>query len=216
MVSVSTDHYLKAIYNLGGQEDRVPLSSLAEDLSISIVSANEMVRKLVRREMVSYEPYKGVTLTPKGLTQALVVTRRHRLWERFLTDVLGLGWEQVHEEACLLEHATSPLVEERLAEFLRWPETCPHGHAVPDADGKVAQEVTQPLAELRAGEKGVVRSVPEEPELLHYLGELGLVPGAVVMVEAVGLFEGPLSVRVGEAEYVLGRKVASQVMVEVL
>jgi len=210
--SVSSDHYLKAIYNLGGEESCVPMSRLAEDLSISIVSANEMVRKLVKRGAVSYEPYKGVMLTPEGRAQALAVTRRHRLWERFLTDVLGLGWEQVHAEACRLEHATSPLVEERLAEFLQWPETCPHGHAVPGPNGKVAHEVTQPLADLKAGQKGIVKSVAEDPELLQYLGKLGLVPGASVAVEAIEPFEGPMTVRVGEAQYALGRKVASMIM----
>jgi len=211
--SVSSDHYLKAIYNLGGEESCVPMSRLAEDLSISVVSTNEMVRKLVKRGAVSYEPYKGVMLTPEGRAQALAVTRRHRLWERFLTDVLGLGWEQVHAEACRLEHATSPLVEERLAEFLQWPETCPHGHAVPGPNGKVAHEVTQPLADLKAGQKGIVKSVAEDPELLQYLGKLGLVPGASVAVEAIEPFEGPMTVRVGEAQYTLGRKVASMIMV---
>ncbi|MBL7063486.1 MAG: metal-dependent transcriptional regulator [Anaerolineae bacterium] len=212
MVSASVEHYLKAIY-VRGEDQVVSLSALAKALSISMVSVNEMVKKLVKRGLVTYEPYKGVALTPEGRAQALTVTRRHRLWERFLTDVLGLGWDQVHEEACRLEHATSPLVEEHLAQFLGWPETCPHGYPVPTPEGEVAHEAGVHLSEMKPGTRGVVLSVPEEPGLLQYLGSLGLVPQVEVQVEAVAPFEGPLTVRVAGAQHVLGWQVASQVKV---
>jgi len=213
MVSASVEHYLKAIYELGQEEHVVSLSALAEELSISMVSANEMVKKLVKRGLITYEPYKGVALTPEGRAQALTVIRRHRLWERFLADVLGLDWDRVHEEACRLEHATSPLVEERLAQFLGWPETCPHGYPVPTPEGEVAREAGIPLSEMKPGTRGIVLSVPEEPELLQYLGNLGLVPQAEFEVEAVVPFDGPLTVRVDSTQHVMGRNVASQIMV---
>jgi len=216
MVSASVEHYLKAIHDLGGEEQAVSLSALAKELEISIVSANEMVKKLVQRELITYEPYKGVALTPEGRAQAVTVIRRHRLWERFLTDVLGLGWDQVHAEACRLEHATSALVEEHLAQFLGWPKTCPHGHPVPTPEGEVAREAGVPLSEMKPGTKGVVLNVPEETEILQYLGRLGLVPQVEVQVEAVAPFEGPLTVRVGGAQHVMGRQVASQVRVRLL
>ena len=213
MVSANVEHYLKAIYELRGEEQAVPLSALAQVLSISMVSVNEMVKKLVKRGLVTYEPYRGVALTLEGRSQALTVTRRHRLWERFLTDVLGLGWDQVHAEACRLEHATSPLVEERLAQFLGWPETCPHGHPVPTPEGKVARESEYSLSDLKPGQKGVVQSVPETPEILQYLGGLGLVPEVEFQVEAVAPFDGPLTVRVDGTQHALGQNVASQIMV---
>jgi DtxR family Mn-dependent transcriptional regulator len=213
MVSASVEHYLKAIYELGREEQAVPLSALAKELAISMVSANEMVKKLVKRGLITYEPYKGVALTPEGRSQALTVIRRHRLWERFLADVLGLDWDRVHAEACRLEHATSPLVEERLAQFLGWPETCPHGYPVPTPEGEVAREAGIHLSEMKPGTRGVVLSVPEEPEMLQYLGGLGLVPQVEVQVEAVAPFEGPLTVRVGDAQHVMGRQVASHVKV---
>ncbi len=213
MVSASVEHYLKAIRDLGGEEQAVSLSALAKELEISIVSANEMVKKLVKRGLITYEPYKGVALMPEGRTRALIVTRRHRLWERFLTDVLGLGWDQVHEEACRLEHATSPLVEERLAQFLSWPETCPHGYPVPTPEGEVAREAGVHLSEMKPGTKGIVLNVPEEPEILQYLGSLGMMPQVKVRVEAVAPFDGPLTVRVGDVQHVMGRQVASQVKI---
>jgi DtxR family Mn-dependent transcriptional regulator len=217
MVTESVEEYLEAICKLGEMGQPVAVSALAKHLEISSVSANEMVRKLVGQELALYEPYKGVSLTPAGQAQALVVIRRHRLWERFLTDVLGLSWDQVHEEACRLEHVTSPLVEERLAQFLGEPEACPHGHPMPTAEGEMAVEAGCPLAELTAGQKARILRVPEgDVALLQYLATLGLKPQAMVQVEAVAPFQGPLTVRVGEARHVLGRELASQIVVRPL
>jgi len=217
MVTESAEEYLEAICKLGEEGQPVAVSALAKHLKISSVSANEMVRKLVARELVLYEPYKGVLLTPSGQTQALVVIRRHRLWERFLTDVLGLSWDRVHEEACRLEHVASPLVEERLAQFLGDPETCPHGHPMPTAEGEMTVEAGRPLAELTAGQRARVLRVPEgDDALLRYLATLGLKPQATVQVEAAAPFQGPLTVQVGEARHVLGRELASQIVVRPL
>ena len=217
MVTESAEEYLEAIYKLGEEGQPVALSTLAECLEISSVSANEMVRKLVERKLVLYEPYKGVSLTPAGQAKALAVIRRHRLWERLLTDVLDLSWDQVHEEACRLEHATSPLVEERLAQLLGEPKTCPHGHPMPTAEGEMAVEAGCPLAELTAGQRARVLRVPEgDDALLRYLATLGLKPQVTVQVEAAAPFQGPLTVQVGEARHVLGRELASQIVVRPL
>lgn len=217
MVTESAEEYLEAIYKLGEEGQPVALSTLAECLEISSVSANEMVRKLVERNLVLYEPYKGVSLTPAGQAKALAVIRRHRLWERLLTDVLGLSWDQVHEEACRLEHATSPLVEERLAQLLGEPKTCPHGHPMPTAEGEMAVEAGCPLAELTAGQRARVLRVPEgDDALLRYLATLGLKPQVTVQVEVAAPFQGPLTVQVGEARHVLGRELASQIVVRPL
>lgn len=217
MVTESAEEYLEAIYKLGEEGQPVALSTLAECLEISSVSANEMVRKLVERNLVLYEPYKGVSLTPAGQAKALAVIRRHRLWERLLTDVLGLSWDQVHEEACRLEHATSPLVEERLAQLLGEPKTCPHGHPMPTAEGEMAVEAGCPLAELTAGQRARVLRVPEgDDALLRYLATLGLKPQVTVQVEVAAPFQGPLTVQVGEGRHVLGRELASQIVVRPL
>jgi len=217
MVTETAEEYLEAIYKLREEGQPVALSALAERLEISPVSVNEMVRKLVELELILYEPYKGVSLTPVGQAKALAVIRRHRLWERFLTDVLGLSWDQVHEEACRLEHITSPMVEERLAQFLGEPETCPHGHPLPTSEGEMAIEAGCPLAELTAGQKAIVLRVPEgDDDLLRYLASLGLEPQATVQVKAVAPFQGPLTVQVGEARHVLGKELASQIVVRPL
>jgi DtxR family Mn-dependent transcriptional regulator len=217
MASESVDEYLKTIYKLEQDTSPVTTSALAERLGISSASVSEMAGKLANRGLVSREPYKGMALTAEGRVQALVLIRRHRLWERFLTDVLGLSWEQVHEEACRLEHATSPLVEERLAQLLGEPEACPHGHPMPTAEGEMVVEAGRPMVELTAGQRARVLRVPEgDVALLQYLATLGLRPQAMVQVEAVAPFKGPLTVRVGEARHVLGRELASQIVVRSL
>lgn len=218
MVSESVQEYLEAIYKLTGEEEQtVALSTLAQQLHISPVSANEMVRKLVEQGLVLYVPYKGVSLTAEGRARALRVIRRHRLWERLLTDVLGLPWDQVHAEACRLEHATSLLLEERMAEYLDQPRTCPHGHPIPTDAGEMTNQIGRPLAELEPGQEGVVVCVRDEnPELLQYLDSLGLRPQSTVLVEDVAPFRGPLTVQVGEAHHVLGREVAALVIVRLL
>jgi DtxR family Mn-dependent transcriptional regulator len=217
MASESVDEYLKTIYKLEQDTSPVTTSALAERLGISSASVSEMAGKLADRGLVSREPYKGMALTAGGRAQALILIRRHRLWERFLTDVLGLSWEQVHEEACRLEHATSPLVEERLAQLLGEPEACPHGHPMPTAEGEMAVEAGCSLAELTAGQKARILRVPEgDVALLKYLATLGLKPQAMFQVEAVAPFQGPLTVQVGEARHVLGRELASQIVVRPL
>jgi len=213
MATDSVEQYLQTVCRLSSEQDPVTLSALAEQLGISSVSANEMIKKLVARNLVTYEPYRGVRLTAEGQAQALRVIRRHRLWERFLADVLGLPWERVHEEACQLEHATSPLVEEKLAQFLGEPETCPHGYPVTGADCGCSEEGLL-LSELEPGQRAVVLRVAEhDADLLRYLAELELRPQAILEVEEVAPFDGPLTVKVGESRRVIGRRVASQITV---
>jgi DtxR family Mn-dependent transcriptional regulator len=217
MISENIEEYLETIYKLEQDASPVATTALARQLGISPASVSEMAGKLAEQGLVTREPYKGVSLTPAGQVQALAVIRRHRLWERFLTDVLGLSWEQVHEEACRLEHVTSPLVEERLAQFLGDPQTCPHGHPMPTANGKLVVEAGRPLGELTAGQRARVLRVPEEDEtLLQYLATLGLQPQATVHVEEVAPFRGPLTARIGEARHILGRELASQIVVRPL
>jgi DtxR family Mn-dependent transcriptional regulator len=213
MTTDSMEQYLQTICKLGGEQSPVALSALADRLGVSSVSANEMIKKLVVRGLVTYEPYRGVTLTAEGQTQALRVIRRHRLWERFLADVLDIPWDRVHEEACQLEHATSSLVEERLAQFLDEPETCPHGYPV-EGTGCCCEEGL-PLSEMEPGQCAVVLRVAEhDAALLRYLAELELKPHTIIEIEEVAPFDGPLTVRIGESRQVIGRQVASQVVVQ--
>jgi len=190
--SETVEEYLETIYKLEQEASPVATSALAARLQLSPASVSEMMRKLAQQELVLYEPYRGVSLTEDGKRTALRLIRRHRLWERFLTDL-------------------------RLAEVLERSETCPHGHPIPTTQGEVAVEATKPLAELEPGEKGLVQYIVEEGgDLLRYLKDLGLVPEATVHLEAKAPFEGPLSVRVEGEQHIVGKRAASLVMVKPL
>lgn len=208
------EEYLESIYKL--QQEQYPVSTgrLAEHLKLSPPSVSEMIRKLVGKDLVQHTE-KGVCLTEEGKHIAKKVIRRHRLSERLLTDMLGFKWDEVHDEACRLEHAISPEMEERIAESLGNPKTCPHGHPIPDKDGLFVKEIVRPLSDLKASEKGVIVSVFEEdPKMLQYLSSLGLIPQVSVRIEEVAPFGGPLIVCVSGSRYALGREVASKIKVK--
>jgi DtxR family Mn-dependent transcriptional regulator len=209
-----TEEYLESIYKLQEEQHPVSTSRLAEHLKLSAPSVSEMVKKLTGKGLV-FQSERGVCLTDEGKSLAKKVIRRHRLSERLLTDILGFKWDEVHDEACRLEHAISPEMEDRIAESLGNPRTCPHGHPIPDKDGKFVKEKVKPLCDLKAREKGIIVNVFEEdPKMLKYLASLGLIPDVCVKVEEVAPFGGPLIVCVGGSRYALGREVASKIKVK--
>jgi len=175
--------YLEAIYKR--QEDGSPVSTsaLAEDLKVSQPAITDMLRSLDSKGLIDYAPGRGATLTGLGSEKALGVIRRHRLWERFLTDVLGMEWDRVHEQACRLEHVTSPEMEERMAQLLGNVDTCPHGHSIPDKDGHLKKEAMQPVTSFKTGQKVHIQAVgKEDPGLLHKINLLGLQPHSIITI----------------------------------
>lgn len=214
MPTESMDEYIEAIYRLGGENTTVPVADLAQHLNISVVSTNEMIKRLAGHGLVEYEPYHGIRLTDSGKQLALHVLRCHRLWERFLTDTLGLPWDLVHTEACRLEHITSPLVEERLSAFLGDPKCCPHGSPVPGAGERSDGNADFPLAALQVGQRAeVTRVTVEDGELLRYIDGLGLLPDTELTVESIAPFGGPITLRIGGKRRIVGGRVTLVVMV---
>lgn len=212
MPSTATEEYLEVIFKLS-QAGPVRPGKVAESLGVAAPTVTAQLRRLGAAGLIA-RPGGAIELTRKGRSEALRVVRGHRLSERFLVDVLGLSLEEVHEEACLLEHALSPKVQEALEEFLDSPEVCPHGHPIPSADGAVADVDGAPLSAAESGDKVVVVQVAEEDdEMLRYLASLGLLPGARVNVSDVAPFEGPLLLDVGGSQYALGRDVARHILV---
>jgi DtxR family Mn-dependent transcriptional regulator len=153
-------------------------------------------------------------LSSEGQRQAAALLRRHRLSERLLTDVLGLPWDRVHDEAMRLEHSLTPESEQRLVSLLRDPETCPHGVPIPGRDGSPPPDPPRPLATIPAGRRvRIVQVTQEDGGFLRYLASLGLLPDAVLVVEELAPFGGPMLIRVGEARYAVGRDVAGKILV---
>lgn len=213
MATTRTEEYLESIFKLEQDTGTVSVSRLAKHLGLSVPSASEMAKKLKAHQLISTKG-KKVFLTPKGTLAASKIVRRHRLIERLLTDKLGVSWEQVHEEACRLEHGVSEVVETKLAEYLGDPESCPHGHPIPDAKGEIKDRAGTPLSSLEPGQSGEIAEVPEEDrEVLKYLRELGLKPGASINLEEQAPFDGPLLVAVGSRRHAISRKIADQVRI---
>lgn len=211
----SVEMYLKTIADLANLREFVPITSIAERLSIATVSASEMIHRLQDHGLLHHTPYKGVQLTERGAHKANMVIRNHRLWEIFLVDKLGFAWESVHEHACRLEHAVSEEVVEALDRFLDYPGTCPHGNPIPDAEGKMPHLTGEQLLNFNVGESGVIlRILPNDDYdvLCTYLAARDIKPGVRLTVEEIAPFEGPISVRLGEKVHALGRNIAQQIV----
>jgi len=211
-LSESMQMYLVTIARSRENDHPVPLSQLARELAVSPVSVNEMCYKLQEQGLVIYQPYKGVTLTPEGDRRACYVLRRHRLWEVFLVEKLGLEYEEAHNAACQLEHTTSDLVTARLDAFLDYPSANPVGLPIPGPDGTCPARIVLPLASLSAGDSGrVVRIVVSNAEE-NFLHEQGVRPGALVTVLATT--EQNLLMEVGETRISLVHSLAEAIEVE--
>lgn len=210
----SVEMYLKSIYELADESGLVPISALAQRLAISIVSATEMIHRLGKRELVEHTPYKGVALTVEGRLRAVRVIRRHRLWECFLVEHLGLPWERAHDHACQLEHATCNEVAESLAAFLHEPSICPHGNPLPDTDGHTSTPADLRLCDWAPGASGeITRIYPESALLLDYLAAHAIRPGVAITFDEVTPFNGPLLVTVSGHTLALEREVAASIYV---
>lgn len=210
----SIEEYLEAIYRLEHEGPGVTTSGLASMLGVAPASVSGMLKKLDKDGFVTYVARGEAKLTRKGLEVGVRVLRRHRLAERLLTDVLGMAWDEVHAEACMLEHAISQRVEDRLVTLLGDPQTCPHGHPVPPRDLSEPVRSGVPLAQIDAGRDAEVCGVTvEASEILRYLGEIGLRPGAQVRIVEKAPLGGPVTIEIGKQRHAISLELARMVIV---
>lgn len=217
MLSQAVEDYLKAIYKLQeiGEADRpVSTTDVARRLDVSAASVTNMAKRLGQMGLVDYQSYKGVVLTPAGEKIALEIIRHHRLLETYLREVMGYSWDLIHEEAEHLEHHISEEFERRIDEMLGYPTHDPHGDPIPTRDGRIGDASTESLAEADLDHPLVIQRVSDQdPQLLHYLEEIGLLPRVRVHIVRKAPFNGPLTVHVDGAEHVVGQEIARQVFV---
>jgi DtxR family Mn-dependent transcriptional regulator len=211
-LTVAVQDYLKAIYALESSEERVTTSALAGRMSVSAPSATAMTKRLAELGLVERAPYRGVALTDEGRRGALEVLRHHRLLERYLVDRLGLSLADVHAEAELLEHALSEELEAKIDAELGYPTHDPHGDPIPDRELRVTHGLRRTLIDMEPGDLTTISRIPDgDPELLRYLGELGLVPGSEVELVAFAPFGGPVTVRTDTGEHAISRELADRI-----
>ena len=197
MLSLAEENYLKTIYHLSqsGRHD-VSTNAISEMQRTKPASVSDMIRKLSDKGMVTYQKYKGVNVSNKGRKVALQIIRKHRLWEVFLVDKLQFKWDEVHEIAEQLEHIKSPLLVEKLDEFLGFPTIDPHGDPIPDKNGEIPTSKKSPLAEVVSGTEVIVTGVENSTsEFLSHLDKIHIALGTKIKVLDVNSFDGSMQVQ---------------------
>ncbi len=220
-LSEAIQDYLKTIYELSPEDQPTSTNQIAEHLNVAPASVTGMLKRLAGMEppLVMYRKHHGVHLTEEGRRVSLQILRKHRLLELFLVQVLGYTWDEVHEEAERLEHAISFRFGDRLARLLGEPDFDPHGDPIPGRDLQLPVMQTIPLSDTLPGQRVLVRRVPtNNPALLRYLGEMGVLPGAEIVVVAHIPFDRTVRIRVmGDGcEHVLGAEISVLLQVEIL
>ncbi len=212
-LSRSDRDMLKAVYRLGHAGAGVHTGELADKLGVWPGTVTAAVKRLAERGLLDHKPYRGVLLTPAGRRAAVAAIRRHRIVERFLSDMLGYAWNEADRLAGTFEHDLPQEVEERLFLALDRPATCPHGFPIPDRDVAEIPEMP-PLYALEPGDVAIV-AVPGSVDraVVEFLETLGLRPGVRVEVREKHPFDGPLVVSVDGKDRTIGEKVATQIFV---
>ena len=219
--SIATEDFLTTIFRFAEEGRQVISVRVAEALGVSPATAFGMLRRMDRDGLVKLSKKKEITLTPTGNRIAEDVIRRHRLAERFLTDVLKLKWHKAYAEAHRLEHGISPEVADGLVTLLGNPSTCPHGYPIPGSDGynsiKHLRSHLSTLNEIPQGKTVVVKRVPEEDaELLKYLDEHNVSPSWTMKVTEVAAFKGTIALEIDGHEIVISTETAAKIIVKAI
>lgn len=214
-ISSVVEEYLETIYRLQERYGIARTGDLVKILGVAPGTVTNTIERLEKMLLIVHEPYKGVHLTEKGRKIALSIIRRHRLLERLLFDVLGIGWCDVHGIACNLEHWIDDHIARRIERVLGAPKKCPHGNPIPAEDSKIPEENENVLTEINVGEKAMVsRILDEELAILRYLENIGIKPETLIEVIEKSPLDDLITVRVDGKIHTLGHKVASLVMVK--
>jgi DtxR family transcriptional regulator, Mn-dependent transcriptional regulator len=214
MLGAAVQDYVKIIYKLSHSEQRCTPSLVAGRAGVSPAAVTKMLKRLQELKLVLYTRSQEIQLTPSGEKVALEIIRHHRLLEAYLTEALGYTWDQVDHEADRLEHVISEEFEDKIDELLGFPTRDPHGDPIPTKDGRLDHVLHGTLGEMVPGEAGVVRRVTDkDPEMLRYMGVLGLYPDTAIEMVSKEPYGGPLRVRIRGAVHAIGRELAENIFV---
>lgn len=197
MVSLTEENYLKALYRLAQENKEISVKDIAKSLDIKMPTVNSMVKKLAEKKFIKYEKYKAIQLTEKGRKQALYILRKHRLTELFLSEVMGLGWEEVHDIAEQIEHIQSDRFFDRIDEMLGYPQFDPHGEPIPDANGKLPAYPSFPLSEGQINTAYKLTGVANhDASFLQFLDSLELTLGSSIEIKEIQGFDKSMAVKI--------------------
>lgn len=209
------EDYIKAVYELTIEknEELAKTNELATKFGFTDQSVNEMVKRLVRKGIFAFSPYKGVSLTSEGRKEAIRMVRSHRLWELFLNKAFAFNWNEVHEDAEKLEHAASDKVIDAIDKYLGYPTHCQHGNPIPTKDGVVSKVSQKSIFDLNVGDKFEIVRVKDNKELLTYLNKINLKLYDNYVVTSKDNFVGLITVKNEERVIELTKTIADLVFV---
>lgn len=215
-LSLSEENYLKAIYSLASrrEDDRTSTNEIAEKVKLAPASVNAMLKNLHDKKLVVYARYKPVKLTSAGRKRALLIIRKHRLWELFLVKELQFSWDEVHEIAEQMEHIQSEKLIEKLDSFLGYPTHDPHGDPIPDSEGNVMPEFSNVLSSVKKSAHCEVVGVKDSSDVyLRYLRSTGIELGTKLQIIDKIEFDGSLKIKFGKTELNVSKKFADQLLI---
>ena len=215
-LSYAEENYLKALIKLSLPPDKtVSTNAIAAHLNTSAASVTDMLKKLADKKLITYQKYQGASLTEEGNKLATMLVRKHRLWEVFLVQSLGMSWDEVHEIAEELEHIQSDRLIDSLDSFLGYPKFDPHGDPIPNAQGKYTLRSQLPLTDLQVGQSGLVIGVKaDDSSFLKHLTEKGITLGKSARVLSHDEYDHMLNLLVDEHEVRVSGKVAQHILVK--
>ncbi|HWU47436.1 MAG TPA: metal-dependent transcriptional regulator [Humibacter sp.] len=210
-LSSTAQDYLKMIWSATEWSPTpITVKQLAERMGVRPATVSDGIRRLADQGMLEHRPYGSIELTTAGRAHAVAMVRRHRLIETFLVETLGYGWDEVHDEAEVLEHAVSDTLVDRIDALLGRPVADPHGDPIPTADGHPRRPDAVRLSEAHAGIPVVVSRISDaDPDVLRYLAEKGIRPGTVIELEEHRPYAGDVTVRLGDEDPIVLGAVAS-------
>jgi DtxR family Mn-dependent transcriptional regulator len=215
MKNISKEDYLSTIYKAADSDGIIKANQIAESLSVSRAAVTDMLRKLSNDGYVNYERYKEIKLTKDGENYARNMVRRHRIWELFLHQVVGLPWDKVHDEAHKLEHGSSDELINRMEEMLDFPEFDPHGDPIPDKNGKLPKSTNGvPLSTIKPGNKVKVNRVHDfDSSFLKYISKIGIELNKEINVSDILEFDNSLMIHIDKKEISISSKLAANIFV---
>lgn len=216
MLTISKENYLKAIYkHREGENLPVPASYIADELQVSSAAISKMAKTLSGEGLLDYQKHKGVRLTDEGEKFALKVIRKHRLWELFLINVLGLSWAEVHDEAERLEHSTSDFLINKMDEYLGFPKFDPHGSPIPDKNGKLPElPSVLKMEHCEVGKKYIIARVQDgDAQLMRYFTRIGINLNTEITIVEKFSFDNSVSIEMKDNNFLLSEKVVQSIWI---
>jgi DtxR family transcriptional regulator, Mn-dependent transcriptional regulator len=216
MQNISKEDYLSIIYKNKDLNGEVRPNLIAEKLSISAAAVTDMFKKMSKEGLIKYKKYRAITLTDSGDTYAKLIIRRHRLWEMFLYQIVGLPWDKIHDEANNLEHSSSDYLIDRLEELLSFPEYDPHGDPIPSRKGKIPKvKKNIPLSNLNEGDiANVVRVNDFDRNFLTYISQLGIKLSVPITMKQKRAFDKSMEIEINGKSWDISYNLAQNVFVE--